>query len=602
MMAPSVRRWATILVVLLASSAAIAQRDTTRSGTSQISGVACLVDDLSQPVRRAIVSLYAAGEKLGRHMVTDDSGAFSFEALPEGRYSISASRPAFVTIPFGAKKPGRPGSPLFIGRGERLTGIRVLLARGAAITGVARDSVGEPIPGLDIRVERFGAGSTAPSVVSAKTDDQGQYRVFGLAAGTYLVSARPRPMGTADRIVPSDAEVDEALRQLRTPAAGRGFSSPPAPAQADVNAAARMSDFVPVYHPSAFLPEEASPVILQMAEERAGIDILVRLMSTALVSGRVVGLDGRNPVGFEMTMTKAGSTTAAGVSRTGVQPGGEFVFPSVIAGRYLLAVKTVRSSQSSPASGSCQFAAEEVLVTGADHTGLSLALKPCLRIAGLITFPEGAKVARPSDLSGVRVVLEPDVAARAASYLPFRAPAVVGADGRFTLGEAGDVMPGAYRVTVILPENLMTDGWRPDTIAVDGRDVTDVPLEITTAAAGVIPARVVLSAERASLSGNLDTSGPAASDFSVIAFTTNRSWWRAPFRRVQAARPSVTGQFTFHDLPPGEYYLVALTELAPDDWRDAEFLAEIAQIAIRFTLNAGEQKIQNLKIARAGGL
>jgi hypothetical protein len=112
---------------------------------------------------------------------------------------------------------------------------------------------------------------------------------------------------------------------------------------------------------------------------------------------------------------------------------------------------------------------------------------------------------------------------------------------------------------------------------------------------------LTLSNQHTSLSGVLETASrlPAV-NFTVIAFTTNRSWWVPPFRRIRTTRPATDGHFEFQDLPPGEYYLAAVTDLAPDDVRDAEFLAQAVGTAIRVTIGEGEQKVQNLRIAGGG--
>lgn len=83
-----------------------------------------------------------------------------------------------------------------------------------------------------------------------------------------------------------------------------------------------------------------------------------------------------------------------------------------------------------------------------------------------------------------------------------------------------------------------------------------------------------------------------------MAFPVNQEWWTAPFRRVKATRAAYDGQYAIQDLPPGEYFLAALSDLAPDEWRDREFLNLIVPAALRLTLGDGEQKTQHLRIGR----
>jgi len=62
-------------------------------------------------------------------------------------------------------------------------------------------------------------------------------------------------------------------------------------------------------------------------------------------------------------------------------------------------------------------------------------------------------------------------------------------------------------------------------------------------------------------------------------------------------RPGTDGRFTISGLPPGEYYIAALTEFDNADISDAGFLEAIAKAAIKITLAEGEMKSQDLKLA-----
>jgi hypothetical protein len=51
-------------------------------------------------------------------------------------------------------------------------------------------------------------------------------------------------------------------------------------------------------------------------------------------------------------------------------------------------------------------------------------------------------------------------------------------------------------------------------------------------------------------------------------------------------------------LPPGAYYLAALTDLAPANLQDPSFLDEMAKAAVRVDLADGQVLVQDLRIAR----
>jgi hypothetical protein len=55
----------------------------------------------------------------------------------------------------------------------------------------------------------------------------------------------------------------------------------------------------------------------------------------------------------------------------------------------------------------------------------------------------------------------------------------------------------------------------------------------------------------------------------------------------------------FADLPAGEYYIAALTDLDPVDWQTPASLDQAVPFAIKVRLAEGEKKVQDLKIGGA---
>jgi len=71
-------------------------------------------------------------------------------------------------------------------------------------------------------------------------------------------------------------------------------------------------------------------------------------------------------------------------------------------------------------------------------------------------------------------------------------------------------------------------------------------------------------------------------------------------RRVVQAQPASDGKFTVIGLPPGEYYVSAVTRLEPGDLENRQFLEDLVPAAIRLSLADGEKKTQDLKLASGG--
>jgi uncharacterized protein (DUF2141 family) len=590
---------------------------TTAIGTARISGTVVTTDQAPQPVRRAIVTLSGGDRLLSRNAITDDTGRFEFTDLPAGRFALVAARSAYVPIAYGAMRPGRPGTSLVLESGQQISNLRLQLVRGAAVTGTVLDAKGEPVPGLDVRVERRDkTGTLTPVSTAVKTDDHGVYRIFGLAAGAYFVAARPQVPGSGDLHAPSDAEVDAALIELQQGRNSNARSrvvataSTPSPALPST----RAYSFVPVYHPNALSADDATAVTLVAGEERQGVDVTVVLVSASKVEGAVVAPAGQSMASVQLRLTTYAGQGVTGVTSARPNPDGTFQYTSVPPGRYVVTATALSSTlqramvglipmQSVVAEppGSCAFATSEVSVGGGDVSGLSLSLRSCLKIAGRLVF-DGTTLQAPADLSKLRVTLMHRPGATSGAFAVLRrVPPSVGPDGTFEFGTLGELPLGGYQVAVDVPGSAPGQGWWLRSVVVDGQDVLDTPLVLSDRSVETTTAVLTLSDRRSSLSGSLQTSSrQPAVDYTVIAFTANRDWWTQPFRRVQAARPGTDGKFAFQDLPPGEYFLAALTDVEPDEWRDAAFLEQLVGASALVTIGEGEQRVQDLRITSGG--
>lgn len=570
-------------------------------GTSSLSGIVLSADDIPKPIGRAVISLRDPTQFIDRHTVSNDEGRFDFQLLPPGRYFLEARRPAYVSIPYGSLRPGRPGTPIIVETNRPVRDVQVRLARGAVITGTVRDANGVPISGIDVSTRRIDSRPTPNQPYSpTRTDDRGVFRIFGLAAGRYIVYVVPA--GTVPIQMPTDEYVDQMLGELTRARAGQSVGSAPPVGRettgSDPVAQGRTFRPVPVYYPGVFTAEDAETLVLQAGEERSGVDIIARPVSASDIAGTIASSDLARIRGAVVALTKATQAGGAVPIRTEIQPDGTFHFSGVAPGRYLIVV-TVPSLAAPSRRDGCEFASQELFVVGNDLIGLSLQLRPCLTIAGRLRF-EGRSLPQPSSLQGVHVSLEPDISSQAIS--PLRLPAgdpPVGADGTFVLGGRGEILPGAYHFRVDLPGAELGRGWWLQSAVVDGQDVLDAPLQLTASSPATTSAVLTFTDQHTSLSGLLMSDGSASPvNYTMLAFTTRQEWWRTPYRRVAAQRVATNGEFRFQDLPPGEYYLAALTDLAPDDWRDPQFLAEIVPAAMRVTINPGEQKTQDVKISR----
>ncbi len=206
------------------------------TGTASITGVVLGAETPPRPLRRTRVTISGSELELSRTTITTDEGRFTFDSLPAGRYTVSASKDGYASLAFGAVRPGRPGGLVTVAAGE-VRQIRMQLPRGAVITGMLRDPQGDPAPGIPVVVlsRRFAPASGEQRLVpvpgiNVSTDDRGIYRVFGLAAGSYLVTALPRFPFTGFPGEVTAASRDEIQRAMAEVQERRTSSRPGMPA------------------------------------------------------------------------------------------------------------------------------------------------------------------------------------------------------------------------------------------------------------------------------------------------------------------------------------------------------------------------------------
>jgi hypothetical protein len=81
-------------------------------------------------------------------------------------------------------------------------------------------------------------------------------------------------------------------------------------------------------------------------------------------------------------------------------------------------------------------------------------------------------------------------------------------------------------------------------------------------------------------------------------FPSHRELWTQGSRHIRPAVPASDGKFKLVGLPPGEYYMAAVTEFEYTDLSDASFLEQLTTGAFKITLAEGEKKVQDI---RTGG-
>jgi hypothetical protein len=567
-----------------------AQQTVTPAATGRMTG-RVVAADTGRPVKRARVFITAAELPGGRGVLTDDSGVFDFTELPAGRYTLTASKSGFIGLSYGQRRPLQAGTPLQLTESQQLKGIDFRLPRGGVLAGHVFDQDGDAMPGVMVRVMRYqylqGDRRLVPAG-TAQTDDKGAYRVWGLNPGDYYINAITRlEIGGGGRIAgPGGARGGgpAALAGIANAIGGALGGNVAALIAGPGEDQDRLS-YAPTYYPGVASVTEARSVTVGLSQEVADIDFGLQLIRTSRVSGRVQNPDGTPSVGGNVNLTPDGVSGGRGAlgANFGARVGGDgsFNINNVPPGRYTLRARG--NNRELPLS-----ATQPLAVTEGDVSNISLVLNTGGSLSGTIAF-ESTQAPVPGDLSQVRVVA-PSTDPSDGGPNP---NARVDKDGNFTLD---GVSAGPHLIRSNGGGALR--GWSLKSVTIAGRDVTDTPIEVRS---GQRIANVTLTfIDRITeVDGAVtDEQGMPVTEFTVLAFSTDTSTWRAQSRQIMTARPDQTGMYKIRGLPAGEYYMVTVDPAEQGEWFEPAYLDQHRAGAARLRIADGDIKTQDFRVRR----
>jgi hypothetical protein len=472
--------------------------------------------------------------------------------------------------------------------------------RSAVIAGRITDERGTPVVNSPIVIlhDRVLGGEHVLRAVQASsitTNADGEYRAYGLPAGTYVVGAYkpgnymwfPGMNRGPVRSIDTRSGADSAVAGLRAPTAAEISAAmaeiaASAPAGAavmpSVREQARPADYGMTFYPGTGRFAAARAVTVGAGEERTGIDFPIIRQPLATISGRVVDVDGTPPSGAMLIFSDGDSSGSASLAADG-----SFLRANVMPGRRTITVLAPRLNPR-------QYATSEVTVTGEDVTDLTLTMRECLTMSGRVVF-EGRSGAAPPILTGARVNL---VARNRIGMIQLPRPNVA-ADGTFS---ATGIIPGVYDISVVLAGAApgQPSAWQIRSVTWHGREMAGLPFVVDDNS-DLSDIVVTYTDQVSELSGTLvDARGQPAVGSYVAAFATDPRYWRDGARRLPAPiAVDEHGAFRFRGLPAGTYYLAALAEVAdPQEAYDDELLTRLARSALTVTMREGEATVQDL--------
>jgi hypothetical protein len=137
-------------------------------------------------------------------------------------------------------------------------------------------------------------------------------------------------------------------------------------------------------------------------------------------------------------------------------------------------------------------------------------------------------------------------------------------------------------------------GWSIKSVKLGGVDMTDTGVTIPNGR-GVSGLEVELTNHPPEVAGMVTDAKGNVSQYVALVFAQDPKLQQTlSGRRVVLARPDQHGRFVTDSLLPGQYYAVALPRVSPDTWTDPLFLEKLRPLATSFSLADGEAKTLTL--------
>jgi Carboxypeptidase regulatory-like domain len=524
------------------------------------------------PIARARVRLMGPNPASRAETRTDDTGAFTFLGVANGNFTLMVDKPSYVTGTYPTnRRTLRSASQLgAIVDGQTLE-VTVPMFRGGAITGRVVDSYGDPIDNADVRLLSIPRSGQPQMANGGSTNDIGEFRIGRLNPGRYVLSVSPRIMQFDDGFLP-------APQQLQV------FPQP-----------------LPTYYPNAATLEQAQPITVNRGETISGIEMILGEGVPSIVTGTVVGPEG--PVtnmngGISVRpATKPNTPRMPNMNMGGgLRPDGTFRL-QLPPGEYVL--ETQMSPRPAPGQayqpGNEQFGSVQLAVPGNSVESVTIVIGRGATATGRVVFEGTTPIPRPP-AEPTRVPLFSD------------GPACRG--GMATVSEDWTFKVDGLNGTCSPPPSVTFGRWMIKSVTYRGENLMERGMTFDPGQQyGNV--QIVMTDKRTQLEFRVSgDDGQLTREYAALIYPTDKAKWsqsqRPPVRSFvprppptgpsrgaamispnsnTAVAPDGTVRDTYTGLAPGEYYIIALDDIAMEEMNDVTVLERLARYASRVTVS-----------------
>jgi hypothetical protein len=472
---------------------------------------------------------------LSSQMITDDNGHFRISAAV-GDYQLVAQRDGYFGRTRNGIVPGSESQHIVLRQRQQLSNITISLQPGGALAGRFVDQFGRPSTQLTVAALRVGydrGRRVYTQVQTADTNDRGEFRLFWMPPGEYIVAG--------------------STRTLLRAAIQLGAQRLP----------------VQTFFPGTTDVSKALPVTVKSGSDTTGLNFGMETVPGVAVLGRIINpylksppapLDGQTASSFvappSVYLVSRGSALNETRSQFGngvtaaEQKEGLFKFAGVVPGAYDVYAVANDGGPTLTASfgGVAHLEVGNVDATVAVNVVPPVELKGRVVIAGAGPRPDfGTVRLRPVDsVPGVAGATTPP-------------PAKIAPTGEFSFAKI--VMPIAYVLDVDVPDGFFLADIR------QGQQTIYSSAAIVLNGTAPEPVEIILGRGPGALRGRLEKAAP---DPTVVLVP------EPPLRSnpmlYRFVHPADDGTFTLKNIPPGTYKLFAWDGVLLTAWMNADFI------------------------------